>query len=247
MSSKDLLNAAIKGNITDCQILMHKKVRFTSRVFIAAVRNGHLELVKWLISVNCPLSKSAGNVAVFNGRKEVFLWLWEHHRKTTMHWNKAKLCNSAANGNQLELLKLLRSTELSDGPIEWDFTASEYAANNGYVEILQWIYDNGGSISDYCDNTARLNNKLNVLQWLESIGKEVDRAWACKSAAACGDLEMLKWAAYDSNGECYLSTEFVNLAIHFHHDEIVDWLGERGINSFNRIITNHRLQVTQEA
>ena len=85
-------------------------------------------------------------------------------------------------------------------------TAVMFAAQNGHVDVLNFLFENGGNflVSDYGGSTpfleAARGGKLNVLIYLSNLGKEIcdismidSQGWTALHAAACyGYLDCVK-------------------------------------------------------
>jgi hypothetical protein len=72
----------------------------------------------------------------------------------------------------------------------------EYAAENGYLELLQWARANAtppAPWNEWVCIYAALNGHLELLQWARVNGAPWDE-WVCRYAANNGYIEILKWA-----------------------------------------------------
>ena len=102
------------------------------------------------------LYKSLGSVTYGSD----FAWGWDERSK-----NNALLINSAERG-ELALVKfaLERGAEINS----YHGRALIDSSKNGYMEIIQYLFDNGATNQVHAVNKAIVNNKLDVLKYLIS-------------------------------------------------------------------------------
>ena len=101
---------------------------------------------------------------------------------------KKDLCEDAARGGHLEVLKWARA---NDCP--WDEWTCAEAAENGHLEVLQWARENGCPWDDETCSHAAERGHLEILKWARESGCPWD--WrTCAGLAVAGHLDMLKWA-----------------------------------------------------
>ena len=76
---------------------------------------------------------------------------------------------------------------------EWNSSVCSNAARNGHLEVLKWARSNGCEWDSLVCSDAALNGHLEVLQWARSNGCEWNLL-VCFNAASNGYLEIVKWA-----------------------------------------------------
>ena len=101
---------------------------------------------------------------------------------------KKDLCEDAASGGHLDVLKWARE---NDCP--WDELTCMYAAKHGHLGTLRWARENGCPWDKRTCSGAALGGHLEVLKWARAKGCPWDE-WTCANAAKSGHLEILKWA-----------------------------------------------------
>lgn len=98
-----------------------------------AAGSGHLHVLQFAHTRNCPLEASTCDAAVRNGHLEVVNWALSNGCK----WS-TKVCNDAAYSGDLEKLQLARSKGYP-----WDARTCALAARRGHLHIIQWAHQQG--------------------------------------------------------------------------------------------------------
>ena len=102
-----------------------------------AAREGHLELLQWLIHLHpehgLPLDDVLENAAKY-GHLELVRWLC----KEGCFVMNETVMEDAAIGGKLEVVQWLRGEGCP-----WDFVTCDMAVTHGHVEVLHWVRDNG--------------------------------------------------------------------------------------------------------
>ena len=109
------------------------------------------------------------------------------HRRGRLTFGEG-LCEAAAKGGQLEVLKWLRTNNCP-----WDEGKCNLAAHFGHLKILRWACANGCQCSVITCGNAATGGHLEILKWLRENGYPWD-AETCGYAANGGILDLLKWA-----------------------------------------------------
>jgi hypothetical protein len=83
-------------------------------------------------------------------------------------------------------------TNTMTSPQSYDF--ANHCAKYGYIELFEWARENGcGPIYGMTGIIAARHGRLEVLQWLTSIGKPYSDIPVTANAAENGHLHVLKW------------------------------------------------------
>ena len=109
------------------------------------------------------------------------------HRRGRMTFDE-DLCDAAARGGQLEVLKWLR-----ENSFPWDKRTCEMAASSGHLAVLKWLRANGAPWDESMCASAAASGKLEVLRWLCANGCPWNDDMVCQAAQEGGDTEVLKW------------------------------------------------------
>ena len=97
----------------------------------------------------------------------------------------------------MHVLRFLRAAPL--GVFPWDGRTLLAAASGGYLEAVQWAYDEGcrwdsdKQAHEICE-AAAFSGNLELLKYLRSQGCPWSRT-TCHAAALGGHLEVLRWAS----------------------------------------------------
>ena len=105
------------------------------------------------------------------------------------------------------------------------YTMASIAAKHGHLELVKWLYGEGGYAMDKVVmwNAARGGN-LELVKWLRAEGCEWNED-SCCAAAQGGNLEVLKWLR--SNG-CPWDHNTCLFAVDMSHVEMLRWARENG-------------------
>lgn len=164
--------AAARGNLPSLRILRRLGVEWGGAVYEAA-RNGHLQVLEWALWHNAftdsaldldilfyMVVEAVGAAAAITwglGQRLFVTWPGPLHKDTA--------CATAATEGHLEALRILRARNYP-----WDSRVTTTAAFNGYLELLQWAYNNGCPINfGECRENAEVNEQLHVVIWLDSL------------------------------------------------------------------------------
>jgi hypothetical protein len=107
---------------------------------------------------------------------------------------------------------------------EWTYKAADWAARNGHLETLKWIRENGGEWTSNAADYAARKGHLETLKWIRENGGEWTN-WAADYAAREGHLETLKWIR--ANGGEWTSNAADHAAMNGHL-ETLKWIRENG-------------------
>ncbi len=101
---------------------------------------------------------------------------------------------------------------------------ANYAANKGYLNILQWARKSGCKWTRLTCAYAAKGGYLTVLQWLRE-NECPWSTWVCAYAAEKGHLNVLQWAR--QNG-CPWNTVTCSFAAEKGHLDVLQWARENG-------------------
>jgi hypothetical protein len=158
---------------------------------IYAATNGHLEVLKWLRSLDSPWpwNKITSACAASNGQLKVLTWM--RRQISPCPWSEGT-CSSAAHNGHLQMLQWLR---IEGCP--WNEYSCQCAARSGHFEVLKWLRIQNPPCpwDEYACQFATQNGDLPMLQWLRSQCPPCP--WNIQNcsllAADCGHLEILEW------------------------------------------------------
>ena len=139
-----------------------------------AARGGHLEVLEWLHSTECPCDSATCCAAAAGGHLEVLRWL----HGTGCRWDSTSTCEAAAAGGHLATLKWLHNTGCP-----WDEDTCYAAARGGYLEALKWLHNTGCPWNSHTCRAAAARGDLDVLKWLHNTRCPWG-SYTCDAAAA---------------------------------------------------------------
>lgn len=162
----------------------------TSKAFASAVRNGHLDVFKWLreryVDAEINLSDEVLD-AISNGHTEVTKHVYEQPQ---FHPSSVWGVDHAAQAGDLELVHWLlsRSTEPQGNH------SIDAAARRGHLEVVQWLHENRPNEQPPTSIAmAALGGHQNVVQWLHNNRSDLCSSSAMDNATAQGHLDVVKW------------------------------------------------------
>jgi hypothetical protein len=167
----------------------------------AAAKGGHLALLRWLeTNTQCRWDRREVEAAAANGHLETVRWLITqgYHDRYDDDHRLTEVCSQAAKGGHLHVLQHVRSVAAPIGPFPWDGRTLHDAALGGFLEVVQWAYENGcrwnssEEAQEICA-AAAYSGSLDLLQYLRSLECPWSRT-TCHAAALGGQLEVLRWA-----------------------------------------------------
>ena len=157
------------------------------RMWLSALKGGHLEVLKWLRSKGCLWTERVCSVAAECGQLEILKWL----RANGCPWDWWT-CYEAARGGHLEVLQWVRANGCP-----WNELTCSGAAQNGHIEVLQWARANGCPWNEHTCEEAASGGHLAILKWLRANGCPWDaRTIMCAQGKMHSErhLELLNWA-----------------------------------------------------
>ena len=127
------------------------------------------------------------------------------------------ICEAAAEGGQLEILKWA----MAEGSTTNQWTCSA-AAFGGHLEVLQWVKAGGCYWDEDTCAAAAEGGHLEVLKWARAQGCPWDGR-TCTAAARGGHLEVLQWARAQDR-PCRWNVFTCKAVATRGHLEILQWL-----------------------
>jgi len=133
-----------------------------------AAENGHLSILKWLISNGCEVSTQTPAFAAESGHLEIIKWLRgtdnKNENEYKYEWD-IWTCSGAAYGNHIDVLKWAY-----ENGCPWDVWTCAFLASNGNLEALKWAIDNGCPWDDNLCRFAAQKNQIEILEWIKEKG-----------------------------------------------------------------------------
>jgi len=150
-----------------------------------AAKNGHLNMLKYILSRNKRLSQNTASVAVDAGHADCLQFAYENGGC----WNPSGLSNSAVQKGHLQCVKYLHSV----GLVEVGGNLCSVAADNGSIEMVMYLRSLGCTWSAATTCAAARNGHLECLQYLHAQGCPWGES-TCLAAAANGHKHCLEFA-----------------------------------------------------
>ena len=110
----------------------------------------------------------------------------------------------------------------------------DYAAEQGYLEVVKWLHKNGCQATFRAMDYAAAKGYLEIVKWLHENRKEGCTVWAMNWSAENGHLEIIKWLHENRTEGC--SSSAVEYAAENGHLFIVKWLFENHKECYYRFV-----------
>jgi hypothetical protein len=164
----NILRFGAKHNILEyCEIGLSRG-NSKKQICDKAAEHGHLEILQWARSQECPWNACTCAWSAQNGHLEVLQWA----RDNGCPWNEMT-CERAAQNGHLEVLKWARSQGCP-----WSCWTCVCAAENGHLEVIRWAIAQGCPWNRMALFDAVSYERLEILQW----------------ALCNNNLKLLRWA-----------------------------------------------------
>lgn len=217
-----------------------------------ATRNGHVEVVKWLLTlqvvVDTGLNVPVGGLtplqsACKHGQSEIVKRLLENGADVQGNRNSVdRPLKVACSNGHLEVVKLLVATkgvdvnELSHWRGE---TALRVACRNGHLEIVKCLVDSGARFKADCNENgaplhqACVGGHLDIVKWLVWKGDDVhakDRSGDTPLHSACrgGGLNVVQWLVVEKGADVHAESKNgstpLQRALEFKRRQTFEWL-----------------------
>jgi len=193
----------------------------TYRVVSAAVRNGCLEIMKYMPShawerYDWYEIRLLSMESISDENFDVLKWI---HDKYIVYEKDLSLCDRAAEKGLLIVLQWLQKNNYPFG-----CSICHTAAENGQFEVLKWLIAHDCPTNEWTNVGAALSGDLEMLQWSLSNNNSY-RTDICWAAANKGHLHLLKWL-HDNNYPW--NYESCQIASHNGHLNVLKYLLENG-------------------
>ena len=119
-----------RGDLAELKRLHAAGTRFDYRSYMDAALEGHLDVVKWLYSIDVPECEDICYYAAEGGHGDILYWALTQGCPIT-----EATCDNAACSGQFEILKLLRKWGI---PWNRDFCL-EITRQHGRADMASWI------------------------------------------------------------------------------------------------------------
>ena len=165
--------ASLGGQLEVLKYLHHEKgCHWDIWTSVAAAREGHLDVLKYLHENHCPWDEWTCARAAEGGHLDVLEYL---HEKGCP-WNR-RTCELAALRGHLEVLEYLH-----EKGCPWNERTCTSAAVRGHLEVLKYAHEKGCPWDEETCSGAALGGHLEVLQYAYEKGCPWDEA-TCMYAA----------------------------------------------------------------
>ncbi|RLN43696.1 hypothetical protein BBJ28_00013361 [Nothophytophthora sp. Chile5] len=183
----------------------------------AAAINGHLEVVKFLHSLDEPENpRGRKRVRDENGKQRTTAQPERDGRKP---WATNAAMDEAAAGGHLEVVQWLHANR-TEGCTT---VAMDGAAFNGHLRVVQWLHANRSEgCTTLAMNGAAACGHLEVVQWLHANRSEGCTTKAMDKAASHSHLDVVQWLHVNRSEGC--TVKAMTKAAAHGHLKVAQWL-----------------------
>ena len=147
-----------------------KKCEWDEETIRTAASQGNLEMVKYCVANECPISVFACAFAATKGHLEILKYL---HEEAKAPWSSSTAAWAAKNGH-LHILEYLVEREFD----QFDEYACMLAATHGHLDCLKYLHETAKVPWDYLAvRWAHQNNHPECLQYLLDNDCPLPRGW----------------------------------------------------------------------
>lgn len=213
--------------------LPEAKDRGIAKIFEAAVREGHVILLEWLLAEGKLTDKHMISSAI-NTNPHVIEWMQKHFPNDKLTVSFDKLVGRWTGPETLGFIKDVWSRRKQFKKIEVSVYAKSMAATRGDLETVKWLDTiHKGACHVWAVRLAAENGHVDTFQWLlenvysDRIVTDPKRTFkwvdgVLRKAIKEGHLEIVRLLRHRS---CY---EPVNLAVLHGHFDMIKWFHEKG-------------------
>ena len=151
---------------------------------------------------------------------------WEHKSLWPSYWDETWFCSRVAETNKLELLKWVREEK----KCKWDYRMIRTAASQGNLEMVKYCVANECPVDEWACAKAAQNGHLEVLKYLHEEGKAPWDFHTASFAADNGHLHILEYLVerkFDKYDEwaCTLAAKFgyFDCLVYLHETAKAPW------------------------
>ena len=218
-------HAAASGDLHAIQALrsMDPPCAWRAGTWAAAAKHGHLHLLQWAhVQLDLPVHGPPSLSSYYRHSDPAGMG----NIQCEHLWDES-ICQGAAEGGHLHILKWLRSL---DPPCPLDAETSKAAAAAGNLEIFNWLTTEEEHTSWHTESctAAAAGGHLGALKWMRQQVPPCPWTEAtCAAAAAGGHLEVLQWLRdpeQQSNQPCPWDAEAASAAAAGGHMHILQWI-----------------------
>ncbi|EGG22049.1 hypothetical protein DFA_01938 [Cavenderia fasciculata] len=195
---KVLDKAAKNGHLNIVQYLIeHRKEGGTSKAIDSSSKAGHYEIVKYLIDKSFPCTFKASRMASFNGHLSIIELLHENGKPFTK-----EAMDSAASKGRLDILLFLHNNRTEGCSKD----ALDKSSKNGHFDIVKFLHFNR---TEGCLNAikeASKGNHLEIVRFLNENRTEVCCADTVTTCARMGHFDVLKYLIDNRSEGCSINT-----------------------------------------
>ncbi|EFA75568.1 hypothetical protein PPL_11073 [Heterostelium album PN500] len=211
-----------------------KVEEYMRQFMVMAVRNGRLEIVKYLDSLGLGINKytyrSMIGLAPLGLNFELLVWIAENKLADIIHLivECIKIAmRSAAEVGRLDMLQYLMNKTLIPLANEADHCILQSAVQGGNVEMVEWLLQ--GSLSfnpmvNYID-TAALSGHLAMVKYLHHHNYGVSSRYLLYKSVQSGNLELVQWV-YENLSTNVTSKFALNVAAEQGFLHVLQWINE---------------------
>ena len=237
-----LCRAAENGNLCMVQWLAGKGFRSNdSLVTKSAAKGGNIEVLKFLISLDCPMAEDVCIIAAENGHLELLKWaklnsnLWQDammfpaaaksSREDLHQWLLELHCPFMENESfpiayELMNFKFIKFA-LANGSTVWDddlkYELRRTASLIGDLEVFKWAHSTACKDPRFLTSILAYGGHVHILEWRRV--HEFEFCWdksALLTACKRGHIHVLEWA-FDKYGCCdVIANECFQIALTFY-------------------------------
>ncbi|BBI30297.1 ankyrin repeat protein [Acanthamoeba castellanii medusavirus] len=210
------IEAANEEDWATVTVLLKELGSWSYNLFEQAIKDGHLPIIKHLISYGIGFPCRSCEKAIAGGQLEVLKLLCSHGCKPEEDY----AVNQAAAAGSTDVLQWL--VEEKRLPVtSYAYTS---AAEEGHLAVLEWLHQRDYPWEKSCVDGAVKRGQLAVLEWFDALGCPWT-AEHCAAAAREGHLAVVRWLM--TRG-CPMDASACIAAAHNGHLEILQCLADHG-------------------
>ncbi|RLN96569.1 hypothetical protein BBJ28_00014360, partial [Nothophytophthora sp. Chile5] len=225
--SKAIEAAAAHGHLQMLDLLLShikRKDQCTDSAMLSAANGNQMETLAWLYERSGSLISwsSSGSplleAVAGNGNLEMAEWVQDKAGEDFTSLSACQAVQRAVSGGHIEMAKwLVAALPSLNRSIDLD-----EASGKGFLDVVQWGRESGGSCSTEAMDAAASNDHLDGVEWLHDHCTEGCTTRAMNDAAAHGHLDIVQWLHANRTEGC--TTDAMDGAARHGHLDVVQWL-----------------------